>query len=110
MSSESVDYNEIIFLRLNSLSCEIFANTLDYEPAQDFIKKHSGRLEANERLAFLNGNLDSVNGFEAISKALSSASLEHSYLSYCFIRPDGEYYSIIKYSQPKSQKTTNKLY
>lgn len=109
--SESINYNETIFLRLNSLSCELFVNTPDYKNAKNFLENHNLQpLGKDEKLTFLSENEESINGFEVISQALGYTSVKHVFLHNCLVCSDGKYYNVVRYSLPKSTKTSNKLY
>ena len=114
MSSELINYNdnydEATLSALKRLSYEMFKGTLDYEDAKYFVEQHSKKSKENERFAFLTRDEELINGCVAISIAMSSTSIEHSYVPYFFTCLDGKDYVVIKYSEPKSQKTTNKLY
>ena len=101
MSSELINNNKMMFSTLSYLSCEMFKDTSDYEDAKYFVKEHSKKSKENERFAFLTRDEESINGCVAISIAMSSASIEHSYLWYDFECLDGKCYRVIKYSEPK---------
>lgn len=74
--------------------------------------KNSENSEKNERFAFLikDEKSELINGSAVIIRLMSSTSIEHSYVPYFFTCLDGKDYVVIKYYEPKSQKTTNKLY
>ena len=114
MSSELINYDdnydETTLSSLKRLSYEMFKGTLDYEDAKYFVEQHSKKSKENERFAFLTRDEESINGCVTISITMISASIEHSYLWYDFECLDGKDYVVIKYYEPKSQKTTNKLY
>ncbi len=109
MSSELINNNKMMFSRLSLLSCEMFKGTLGYKDAKNFVEQHSKK---NEKFAFLINDEESelINGSAVISRLMSSTSIEHSYIPYYFACLDGKDYTVIKYYEPKSQKTTRKLY